>query len=77
MREYLYPVAKADQCAQYVDDIGIAASNATDLTRNIRAVFKRIRQPGLKLTIGKCHFGVQQIGFLGKTFYQKESHHKP
>ena len=35
MREYLDPVVKADQCAQYVDDIGIAANNATDLTRNI------------------------------------------
>ena len=43
MREYLDPVVKADQGAQYVDDIGIAASNATDLTRNIRAVFKCIR----------------------------------
>ena len=42
MREYLDPVVKADQCAQYVDDIGIAANNATDLTRNIRAVFKCI-----------------------------------
>ena len=31
MREYLDPVLKADQCAQYVDDIGIAANNATDL----------------------------------------------
>ena len=51
MREYLDPVVKADQCAQYVDDIGIAANNATDLTRNIRAVFKCIRQAGLKLTI--------------------------
>ena len=39
MREYLDPVVKADQCAQYVDDIGIAAKNATDLARNIRAVF--------------------------------------
>ena len=36
MREYLDPIVKADQCAQYVDDIGIAANNATDLTRNIR-----------------------------------------
>ena len=36
MREYLDPVVKADQCAQYVDDIGIAANNATDLNRNIR-----------------------------------------
>ena len=33
MREYLDPVVKADQCVQYVDDIGIAANNATDLTR--------------------------------------------
>ena len=61
MREYLDPVVKADQCAQYVDDIGIAANNATDLTRNIRAVFKCIRQAGFKLTIEKCHFGVRQV----------------
>ena len=58
MGEYLDPVVKADQCAQYVD-IGIAANNATDLTRNIRAVFKCIRQAGLKLTTEKCHFGVR------------------
>ena len=67
MREYLDPVVKADQCAQYVDDIGIAANNATDLTRNIRAVFKCIRQAGLKPTIEKYHFGVRQIEFLGRT----------
>ena len=67
MREYLDPVVKADQCAQYVNDIGISANNATDLTRNIRAVFKCIRNAGLKLTIGKCHFGVRQAEFLGRT----------
>ena len=67
MREYLDPVVKADQCAQYVDDIGIAANNATDLTRNIRAVFKCIREAGLKLTIEKCRFGVRQVEFLGRT----------
>ena len=67
MREYLDPVVKADQCAQNVDDIGIAANNATDLTQNIRAVFKCIRQAGLKLTIEKCHFGVRQVEFLGRT----------
>ena len=67
MREYLDPVVKADQCAQYVDDIGIAANNVTALTRNVRAVFKCIRQAGLKLTIEKCHFGVRQIEFLGRT----------
>ena len=67
MREYLEPVVKADQCAQCVDYIGIAANNATDITRNIRAVFKCIRRAGLKLTIEKCHFGVRQVEFLGRT----------
>ena len=66
MREYLDPVVKVDQCAHYVD-IGNAANNATDLTRNIRAVFKCTRQAGLKLTIEKCHFGVRQVEFLGRT----------
>ena len=67
MREYLDPVVKADQCAQYVDYIGIEANNATDLTRNIRAVFKSIRQAGLKLKNEKCHFGFRQVEFLGRT----------
>ena len=67
MHEYLDPVVKADQCAQYVDDIGIAANNATDLTRNIQAVFQCIRNAGLKLTIEKCQLGVRQIKFLGRT----------
>ena len=66
-REYLDPVVKADHCAQNVDDIGIAAKNATDLTRNIRAVFQCIRNAGLKLTIEKCHFRVRQVEFLGRT----------
>ena len=61
MREYLDPVVKADQCAQYVDGIGIAANNATNLTRNIRTVFKCIRLAELKLTNEKCHFGGQTI----------------
>ena len=71
LREYLDPVVKADQCAQYVDDIGIAANNATDPTRNIRAAFKCIRQAGLKLTIEKCHFGVRLVEFLGGTISQE------
>ena len=67
LREYLDPVVKADQCAQYVDDFGIAASNAMHLTRNIRAVFKCIRQPGMKLTFEKCLFGVRKVELLERT----------
>ena len=67
MREYLDKVIKADQCAQYVDDIGIAANSVTQLIRNIRAVFECIRQAGLELSIDKCQFGVTEIEFLGRT----------
>ena len=66
MREYLDRVVKADQCAQYVDDIGIAAKNDTDLTRNNPSVFKCICQAGLKLKNEKCLFGVIQVEFLGR-----------
>ena len=66
-REYLELVVKADQCAQCVNDTGIAAKTATELIRNIRAVFKCNGQAGLKLTIEKCHFGVRQVEFRGRT----------
>ena len=67
MREYLDKVIKADQCAQYVDDIGIAANNTTQLINNLRATFECIRTAGLKLTMHKCHFGAKEIDFLGRT----------
>ena len=40
MQEYLDSVMKADQCAQFVDDIGIAANTTDQLIKNISAVFK-------------------------------------
>ena len=51
MREYLDRVIKADQCAQYVDDIGIAANDAEHLLTNLRATFQCIREAGLKLSM--------------------------
>ena len=68
MRAYFDGVVKADQCAQNLDDIGIAANDATEFTRNIREVFKCILQTGLKMTIEKCHFGVRQEKLLGRTY---------
>ena len=67
MCECLHPVVKADQCAQCLDDIGFAAKNATNLNRNIRAVFKCILQAGLKLAIENCQLGVRQVDFLERT----------
>ena len=73
MRDYLDRVIKADQSAQYVDDIGIAATTTEQLIKNIRAVFNCIRKTGLKLRIEKCHFGVTQVEFLDRTLTPKRS----
>ena len=67
IREYLDTLIKADQCAQYVDDIGIAANTVLQLCINIRPVFECIRNAGLKLSMSKCRFGVKQVDFLGRT----------
>ena len=67
IREYLDTVIEADQCAQYVDDIGIAANTTEQLIKNLRAVFHCLRKAGLKLIMAKRHFGVQEVDFLGRT----------
>ena len=69
--EYLDPVIKADRCAQYVDDIGIAANTPEQLIKNLRAVSQCLRKAGLKLSMAKCDFGVQEIDFLGRTITTK------
>ena len=67
MREYLVRVIKADKCAQYVDDIGIATHTAEELKNNLREVFQCIREAGLRLTMAKCQFGAKEVEFLGRT----------
>ena len=67
IREYLDPVIKTDQCAQYVDVIGIAANTPEQFIKNLQAVFQCLRKAGLKLSMAKCHFGVQDVDFLGRT----------
>ena len=66
-REYLDQVITADKCDQYFDDIGIAASDADLLIKNLRATFESMREAGSKLTMHKCHFGATEIDFLGRT----------
>ena len=53
--------------AQFVDDISIAANDADQLIKNLRAAFECISEAGLKLTMHLCRFGANQIDFLGST----------
>ena len=71
IREYLDPVIITDQCVQHVDDIGIAANTAQQFFKNLRAVFQCLRKAGLKISIAKCHFGVQEVNLLGRTITSK------
>ena len=72
MRDYLDKAIKADQleCAQNVDDIGIAANDTKQLCINTKTVFECIRNEGLKLSMSKFYFGVKQVDFLGRTITQ-------
>ena len=67
MRENLDRVIKKDQCAQYVDDIGIPANDSDGLIKILRATFECIRETGLKLTMHRFHFGKTEIANLGWT----------
>ena len=60
MREHLDKVIKADECAQYVDDIGIAANDAEHIINNLRGTFQCIRKatcnPTMKLIFRRMTF---------------------
>ena len=45
----------------------IAANTPEQLIKNLRAVFQCLWKAGLKLSMAKCHFGVHQVDFLGRT----------
>ena len=76
MREYLNTVIKAVQCAQYIDDIEIAANTTEQLTNNSRAVFECIKKAALTLAIKKCHFEATEVDILGRTVTLSESRNK-
>ena len=67
MRKYLYPCIVADQCFQYVDDLGTTANTFDEFINNLKAIFVCIEKAGLKFTPSKCEFGLKEMTFLGNT----------
>ena len=72
IREYLDPVIKADQYAQYVDDIGIAANAPQPLIKNLQAVFQGLRKAGLKLSMPNANLGYKKYFSLDEREQPKE-----
>ena len=77
IREYFNPVIKADHCAQYVADIGKTANTPEQLIKNLRAVSQCLRKAGIKLSMAQCHFGVQEVDFLGRTITTNNQRNSP
>ena len=52
-------------CLVYIDDIVIPGRTFQAHLANLRAVFDRLREAGLKLKPRKCHLCLQKVKFLG------------
>ena len=64
MGYYLAKINKADQSAQCVNDIGIAANDAEQFNKNLKAIFHFFRNAELELIMHKCHSGATESDFL-------------
>ena len=67
MRKCFYQCIVADQCFQYVDDLGTAAMTFEQFLTNLQAIFDAVKKTGLKFTPSKCEFGLKEMTFLGNT----------
>jgi hypothetical protein len=52
-------------CLVYLDDIIVLGRDTEEHIRNLRSVFERFRQVGLKLNPKKCHYFKQEVTYLG------------
>jgi len=49
----------------YIDDISVYSKTWEEHLQHLEEVFKRLRKAKLKINPDKCHFGAQEIQFLG------------
>ena len=52
-------------CLVYLDDVIVHAKTLADEFENLRTVFRRLRQAGLKLNPRKCHLFQKSVRYLG------------
>ena len=49
----------------YIDDISVYSKTWKEHLQHLEEVFKWLRKAKLKINSDKCHFGAQEIQFLG------------
>ena len=73
IRHNLERCIETDKFYSFFDDIGAGANSGEELIKNLREIFKCVRNAGLRLSMEKCQFGVKTIDFLGHTINQQGS----
>lgn len=58
-------LAGVENVAVYGDDIIIFSDTQDDHMKHVRQVLQRVKQAGLVLKAEKCHFGKEEVNFLG------------
>ena len=58
-------------CLVYLDDVIILGRSFSEHLHNLRDVFDRFREAGLKLKPSKCTFGQKEVAFLGHIVLDK------
>ena len=54
-----------ERCIVYLDNILVTGRTFEEHLRNLREVFERLRQFGLRLKPSKCHLAKRQVTYLG------------
>ncbi|MEE4246963.1 MAG: RNase H-like domain-containing protein [Kangiellaceae bacterium] len=49
----------------YIDDILVMAANFMDMIRELEALFAKLREHGLRITLRKCAFARKEVEYLG------------
>ena len=62
----------ADQCFQYVDDLGSSAFTFEQILDYLTVVFESLEESGLKFSLSKCEFGPKELTFLGNTISSED-----
>ena len=54
-----------DICSAYIDDICIYGKDIPEELANVRQVFQKLREAGMKLFPGKCQLFQKEVNYLG------------
>ena len=76
MRGYLDSVVKADQCAHYVDDNGIAANNATDTPETSAQSSNAFAEQDWNWHLISAFLESVKLNSEAKKFHPRDYHHK-